>query len=610
MPAIGKITLDAKEYEAVLDRIQSLTEAKTAKMQAAASNAAEKAGQQLAKSTTNAGKSVSEATGKLAGDVSKVGGALSAFGASIGQQFGAVGQAISALAAGPLAVLVAAFGALLAVGVQVWDKLTLSSEEYMAKLSSIAEKADKAKEKLTAQQSDDSGYMERLLELSKMEKLSNAAKTEAALLIRLLTERYGDLGISIDKVTGKIIVADKAQQAFLEKQRNQRLRAISRQLDAHDKKSLKQAESAVNSMFIGENFMQSIGLSIPQAKDARKEVMRIMNTRPLEERIEMAEKLRDASNSQSDIQNWQNVIDTLEKLRDLYDEFESLRETGYSSEAKQAEELKKNTEAEKRKEDSAKAKNDFFADEQITNDDIRKAKATPAEGDAGLKEQAAVLKLINELKAKGIELTEAEATAILRKRQALESAQFYKEQITILQDQIAAQTRIASKMDEATQKQLLINELKKRGLSYDEASIQKILKLNEALGAAKLRKSQVKEIESLYDRALRAVGRTKEADERKALARAEEAKGSPLTDNEKAQTLKLVELTHSLENLGNQKITGDFAIKTNSLTARGGFQGGAKVPDATQYNRQIAQNTQRHSDAVTRIERLLSEVMA
>jgi hypothetical protein len=249
-------------------------------------------------------------------------------------------------------------------------------------------------------------------------------------------------------------------------------------------------------------------------------------------------------------------------------------------------------------------KADFFAREQVNDQDVQKASSG-----VSAKEQAEALKLINELKTKGIELTEAEAAAVLRKRQALESAKYYKEQISILQDQIAAQTRIASKMDEATQKQLLINELKKRGLSYDEASIQKILKLNEALGAAKLRKSQVKEIESLYDRALRSVGRTKEADERKALARAEETKGAPLSDGEKAATLKLLELTSSLEKMSNQKVAGDFAIHTNALTARGGFQTGARVPDLSQYERQIAQNTQKHSEIVTRIEALLREVM-
>ena len=586
MPAIGKITLDSRDYEATLDKIRVLTEKKSAQAAKAAGNASD-----VAKNKT------AEAVGKVGSKISAAGGALSAFGASAGQHFGAIGQALSALTAGPVAALVGAFGAILAVGTQIWDRLSLSAEEYVAKLSSVAQRADKAKEKLLAQQADDSGYMDRLIELSKQERLSNAAKTEAATLIKILSSRYKDLGISIDAMTGKIIGADKAQRKMFEEQRRQRLTAVGRQIESHDRKSQKQAEMAVNSMFIGENMLQTFGLSFKSAQEARAAVSDVMENRPLEDRIKLAEKLRDASKTQSDMENWQKVVDSLEKQLELYSEYELLLKSGHSSEKEQADALKKNSDAEK-------AKNDFLAREQVNDQDVPKASSG-----VSAKEQADALKLINELKTKGIELTEAEAAAVLRKRQALESAKYYKEQISILQDHIAAQNQLASGMDEQAQRQRLINELKKRGLEHDEKSIQKILELNAALGSAKLKNSQVKEIESLYDRALRSVGRTKEADERKALAKAEETKGAPLSDEEKAATLKLLELTSSLEKMSNQKVAGDFAIHTNALTARGGFQTGARVPDLSQYERQIAQNTQKHSEIVTRIEALLREVM-
>ena len=181
--------------------------------------------------------------------------------------------------------------------------------------------------------------------------------------------------------------------------------------------------------------------------------------------------------------------------------------------------------------------------------------------------------------------------------------------IQTLTEQLNLQSLLNQGLEETALKQKIINELKRKGLEHDQATIDKIVELQKQIGAEKLRGAQKKEIESLYDRALRSVGRTKEADERKALAKAEETKGAPLSDEEKAATLKLLELTSSLDKMSDQKVTGDFAIKTNSLTARGGFQTGARVPDSSQYERQIAQNTQKHSEIVTRIEALLREVM-
>ena len=207
MPAIGKVTLDAKEYEATLEKLKQKTAAAAQNM----SNSA-------AKSGASANKAISDGAKKVGSDVSAAGGALSAFGAAAGSHLGAAGQAVSALAAGPIAALVGALGALLAVGIAVWDKLTLSSEEYAAKMAKVAERSDKARQTLFGRQADDAGYMARLQELAQKESLSNASKAEAANLIKTLTSRYGELGLSIDSVTGAIKGADEAQRQMLARQ--------------------------------------------------------------------------------------------------------------------------------------------------------------------------------------------------------------------------------------------------------------------------------------------------------------------------------------------------------------------------------------------------------
>ena len=127
---------------------------------------------------------------------------------------GALGQAstgisglagdLIALVKNPMAAAIAAITALVAVGVKLWDKLTLSAEEYAKKASFEFEQAQKKFNDLTNAQKEDSGYLDRLKEISQEENISNSLKTEAISIIQSLTDRYGDLGISIDLTTGKI----------------------------------------------------------------------------------------------------------------------------------------------------------------------------------------------------------------------------------------------------------------------------------------------------------------------------------------------------------------------------------------------------------------------
>lgn len=130
---------------------------------------------------------------------------------SVGGALGQASTGISGLAGdlidlvkNPMSAAIAAITALVAVGVKLWDKLTLSAEEYAKKASFEFEQAQKKFNDLINTQKEDSGYLDRLKEISLEENISNALKTEAISIIQSLTDRYGDLGISIDVTTGKI----------------------------------------------------------------------------------------------------------------------------------------------------------------------------------------------------------------------------------------------------------------------------------------------------------------------------------------------------------------------------------------------------------------------
>ncbi|PVY44260.1 hypothetical protein [Victivallis vadensis] len=177
-------------------------------------------------SVKKTGQEMSNATKKLDnfGDnadravraIDSVGGALGQASTGIS---GLAGDLID-LVKNPMSAAIAAITALVAVGVKLWDKLTMSAEEYAQKASFEFEQAQKKFSDLTNEQKEDTGYLDRLKQISQEENISNAVKAEAISIIQSLTDRYGDLGISIDLTTGKIIGLEqgmtKANQRMLE----------------------------------------------------------------------------------------------------------------------------------------------------------------------------------------------------------------------------------------------------------------------------------------------------------------------------------------------------------------------------------------------------------
>ena len=180
----AKISLDSSELKKGLNQ---------------AEQAVKKTGQEMANATKkldNFGDNADRAVRAI----DSVGGALGQASTGIS---GLAGDLI-ALVKNPMAAAIAAITALVAVGVKLWDKLTLSAEEYAKKASFEFEQAQKKFNDLTNAQKEDSGYLDRLKEISQEENISNSLKTEAISIIQSLTDRYGDLGISIDVTTGKI----------------------------------------------------------------------------------------------------------------------------------------------------------------------------------------------------------------------------------------------------------------------------------------------------------------------------------------------------------------------------------------------------------------------
>lgn len=141
-----------------------------------------------------------------------------------GKSAGVLKEMVEGFAAmlNPVALVTAAVG-LLVVGLK---RMYESYKEKMEQIRKTAEwtysEAQEASKGTETRQARDAGYLRRLEEIDEMELVDNATKLEAAKIIEALTEQYGDLGLSIDEATGKIVGltdAQKRQNALMREER-------------------------------------------------------------------------------------------------------------------------------------------------------------------------------------------------------------------------------------------------------------------------------------------------------------------------------------------------------------------------------------------------------
>ena len=134
-----------------------------------------------------------------------------------------------AVAANPLLAGGAAAVALIAGAFAAWNR---SIEETEKRLYSVSEAASKHREEVDKAQAADKALFDRLEELASIEDpLSNEEIEEANSLIAALTDKYGDLGIEIDKDTGKIKGLAEAQAKMLDAQKADKNRALQNEID-------------------------------------------------------------------------------------------------------------------------------------------------------------------------------------------------------------------------------------------------------------------------------------------------------------------------------------------------------------------------------------------
>ena len=588
---------------------------------------------QQAKKTGANIKSSMENAGKGFESVNKLGGKLGGVAKNLVEAFTG--------ALSPIGLATAAIAALGTLAVKVWDMMTVSAEEYAMKASNAVEKANKNLEETFKQQEADSSYLERLKELSQAENMSNAMKMEAAELISLLTKRYGDLGISIDMATGKIIGLDEAQRTFLKSQQEMKVDAAQISVNAQRMAVDSATENAIGKRNINAHVTPfEFGDATKSANVSRAEKW---NKGGLEGKLEVANDMMQNATSSKNIEKWQKLAVEIEKMILVQKELNSIVEYGERSEKAYAEALKKRSqqtinaatashkqaaERSKTSREQAQEKDHY---ESLSNEDKISYKESESIKELEKRQDLTESIIANEEKLKSLQAkqkelestagkgnanadkeylqvgdeiaktTESIAKAEAERQESLtksyniekeiaalkkKSSDYYASQKDSLNQEIDIAKMKLNGLNDEIAKYKLINDLKAKGITKDEAEIEAILKKQRELGALNLQNDLKSQGENLQLQAMKAAGFGKEAAQLEALRNAEKTKGSKLTKEEIAQVKKLSDLQYELSNM-NMNVSLGRGTMTNELASRGGFASSVVTDSKTDVNNQI-----------------------
>ena len=432
---------------------------------------------------------------------------------------------------------VASLGKMVATVYNNWrQRLQENAEQYSRNSASIRETAEA--NEAVRQKTD--GYLSKLQELSSAEKLSNSQKAEAAKLIGDLTKSYGDLGVKIDEVTGKLTGVDAAVVKKLQQDKSKRTAEIEAEL--------KQIQNEIKQQ---QEIRDTAGIPIWFGGNTR--------VGGEEETKAAGQKIEELTKRAAELNKKRVEI----KRSDPVEEFRKKQKA-------EVEDLKKQL-AEQRK---------------ITSDSLATAKQS--EDGSDLSGKIAHLQ-------KQRDRHQQETLDPLQKK--IDQAE-WRVLSTKGDDQIEAEKQLL---------QLQIAQQQELQKAYALEKQIKEVKDQQAQAAENLKKNLKTQSFDLYGQAMTQAGFGKEFAQQKALRDAREVKGSDLSDSEKKSVLKLAELSFGLSQKRETSF-GDLSVKTNALTARGGFQGGAVVPDTDRYNREIAQTSRTLLVTLQRIETLCKDM--
>lgn len=535
MPTNLQITLDAAQYQQQLDKVVSETRNAAKNM----TNTLNVTGKGLDKSITV--------------PIKTSGGELKKYWKNLRQEFnnfsnsaktltntvsGGSGGAIGIIATGALSAfkLVQYYYGLWASHMKEVAEMSERNAKSIAEAAAINEKY---------RQSGESA-MQKLSALSNVEKLSNVQKNEAVTLIAQLNKQYGDLGIRIDRTTGKIIGLNRAMSVKFQQNKEKRLHEIDAQ--------------------------------IQQLTVERNEQEKIISSESFWSRLfnNGKEKTAEASQKRTKIDH---------QLRELRIQRDQL--------------LQSNPRA------------DFLAQQAGVNADIE---AQTRQREKDFAKRKLQDKINNSDAAGKMELISREIIYEQKNRSQLEEA-FKKaknkyhsvtnagDRVDAEREMVDARAKVQQSEERIYDWQQQLNMLKKT-----ENEAKALQEQEEQEEQRKFQETNRNKAQELKWQALEMSGRGRDAAREKAVREAEMKSGRKLSADERGKVEQLSDLTWDLNHRGGPPNAGDLSIRTNSLTSRGGFSGGAVMPDSEKIAREACNYNKRQAETADKIMRFLEEL--
>lgn len=422
-----------------------------------------------------------------------------------------------------------------------------------------------------------------LRELNKQEQLSNTQKKASAKAILELQTAYRDLNIEIDSATGKIKNFDAVNIAIMRRQAQRELQNVEAQIRENSKVTAKTQEGLRRRGGGGEyweQIKQTFGFGSAEEDSTAYQEASQRNMELRKQRAELRRKQRDAEN-QYRMQRQAENADMAAEVKKRTDAFAQRRsddafntETDFNRRLANRESLRV-AELKKRQEIAAAlsgAQRDYDAARFSGNRDGMLSAETRL-----LQEKQRLLAADERIHAINQQIDSLY-------RQQDES---YNRLFDAAQNEIDYNALILAGEQEKAAALKLEQELKAQNLKISKEEMQILLEQRRKLGSQNLQRNLQDQAYSLFGQAMSRAGRGREFEEQKALRDAERTKGSALSSEERELVSRLAAVSFSLSTARDMQL-GDTSIRTNALTARGGFAGGAKLPETDKINREIA----------------------
>lgn len=500
----------------------------------------------------------------------------------------------------------------------------------------------------------DRGYMDRLIEISRYEEIDNATKQEAIRIISLLTSKYGDLGLSIDDTTGKVLGLVEAIEQFNRKQLNREMQDINSTIEKN--KGLVDVQDAelqkeLNGFFSNPNEMFSPPMTNEEKKElqnARIEREAYASAGIVKTKDEIPTPLNDARIANAERRRtryFANDIDTMrtiateendEKLRGMVENYDSL--TSLINDKNTSEQDREAYQQEiKYLQDLMEAYNKVSVAQELMDankEDPEVMKQWKERRDAALDYIQVLERGIES--ARKLRTTSTDPNDKLIKERGKEAQDLLKKTQEAEKQRDNAQNKL-SDVQTANERKNMTKEQLQQAYQIDNSNaLDRIEAEKQKLESLKQEYSDMTEMLKEYDQYKDENGNIADKEKNaeylelsnkitanklaqvEAETRIAEAQTEQLGIQEKLKAIDEQRANEQREQIMNRmketmkglftNVLGDMSERTNSLTQRGGYLKGTNTINSTMVNRQILNTVMAANSYLSSISRAMSSV--